>query len=98
MRISDWITYVCSSDLPAELRHRHERILDDDARGLAAFVFLEPDRRDRRNGVAVDPGQPERARVGDRNQRRSEERRGGEEGVSTCRSWRWPYISKKTMK
>src|SRR3546814_9933286 len=82
MRISDWSSDVCSSDLPGD----HERdvqhaghLLDDDQR-----AGVRPDRND--VGEA-DAGQ---GREGQEEQR-SEERRVGKECVSTCRS-RWsPY-------
>src|SRR3546814_13223603 len=80
MRISDWSSDVCSSDLRITLegeyalRPGHE---------LDHFMAIEMLRRDR-NG-----GKPERQL------HRSEERRVGKECVSTCRS-RWsPYHYKK---
>src|SRR3546814_4531751 len=96
MRISDWSSDVCSSDLPAVLSRGPLR---GPGRGLAA------DRR--HSGGATgnagrgllcrrrrqDPGA--RGDHGEQGQDRSEERRVGKECVSTCRS-RWsPYHSKK---
>src|SRR3546814_10759082 len=73
MRISDWSSDVCSSDLGTE------EIL------CARF------RQHLRSGHAERP----RVRAAGRRERRSEERRGGKECVSTCRS-RWsPYHYKK---
>src|SRR3546814_13395593 len=105
MRISDWSSDVCSSDLLAVREHeRGER-----GAGLA-FVAGE-DRRHARVGageaLAVCAGD-ERLRVGRgddgllglglRGRIRSEERRVGKECVSTRRS-RWaPYLSNKKKK
>src|SRR3546814_4786302 len=78
MRISDWSSDVCSSDLPCPPRRRQPAALVDrrgrlgrpQPRRHAARRLPAPDRRD--GG-------------------RSEERRVGKECVSTCRS-RWsPY-------
>src|SRR3546814_9631021 len=76
MRISDWSSDVCSSDLPLakprNARHRH---------GIADCLVA----RSIRGGLAAVRDQ--RVVVG----HRSEERRVGKECVSTCRS-RWsPY-------
>src|SRR3546814_6266986 len=92
MRISDWSSDVCSSDLPhPEERERHEPggILTSDRRSRCGH---EPERggpeqypepRDEPRFERVEPDRDE--------QERSEERRVGKECVSTCRS-RWsPY-------
>src|SRR3546814_12913808 len=92
MRISDWSSDVCSSDLrgsparaaaPASLRpaigHAHEIV--DHAIGQP----LETQRRRRRQQTALRPEV----------QGRSEERRVGKECVSTCRS-RWSSYHYKT--
>src|SRR3546814_5128415 len=89
MRISDWSSDVCSSDLP---RHCN----DCDAPGLIAASA---------GSVAAAPALPPTVSVDARIDAgiavarvyspRSEERRVGKECVSTCRS-RWsPYHSKK---
>src|SRR3546814_13453528 len=84
MRISDWSSDVCSSDLP--------RRSGLGARLLALRrIFRVPGRRDA--GVSGQDGGalPHADQVA----HRSEERRVGKECVSTCRS-RWsPYHSKK---
>src|SRR3546814_1245528 len=85
MRISDWSSDVCSSDLHRYVQGRHrfvshqypglerQRAGDADTLALAARELV---------GIAVEC-------------RRSEERRVGKECVSTCRS-RWsPYHEKK---
>src|SRR3546814_5401303 len=85
MRISDWSSEVCSSDLPGPLAvaDRHD------------LQFLVPGRAAPGDEVA-DPGPHERPGKGrdvaDKpGGRRSDERRVGKECVSTCRS-RWsPY-------
>src|SRR3546814_6857597 len=80
MRISDWSSDVCSSDLDQVL------VAHGDARRVERRDIGLPGRE----GAAVQPGRPfeagERRHPG-----RSEERRVGKECVSTCRS-RWsPY-------
>src|SRR3546814_6008842 len=81
MRISDWSSDVCSSDLlVAELSGRNREHPPE----LAAAQ--DADRRTR-----WQQGLSPRERGWGRRYRRSEERRGGKECVSTCRS-RWsPY-------
>src|SRR3546814_11954956 len=91
MRISDWSSDVCSSDLRGVVRGPpHAQIPEHvlgapgDARVGAVGVPVEPD---------VLELQPRRE-VDDR----SEERRVGKECVSTCR-YRWsPYHEKKNIK
>src|SRR3546814_12685771 len=98
MRISDWSSDVCSSDLRgqciAALRRRGGAAVDGsegsiEARAQAARRVPRHDGRSlrsRRDGHR--PGVP-------RAEARSEERRVGKECVSTCRS-RWsPYHLKK---
>src|SRR3546814_20696931 len=99
MRISDWSSDVCSSDLQLAL-HALQRLLDD-RRELAVG--------EQHLGLAVVQDEADRGRVeahvegvqhcaGRRHPEvclRSEERRVGKECVSTCRS-RWsPYGYKK---
>src|SRR3546814_12560818 len=79
MRISDWSSDVCSSDLHLA-RHRL-RPLDQPLSRLRAWLHLLL--------RAPDPRLP-RPLAG-----RSEERRVGKECVSTCRSRWSPYPSKK---
>src|SRR3546814_20736702 len=99
MRISDWSSDVCSSDLTIEDARRERRHQADDMR-------LGADRRHLSVG-AQQPGLLERReiKVGplrlarrERAQRdRSEERSVGTECVSTCSS-RWsPHPSKKNI-
>src|SRR3546814_18231304 len=99
MRISDWSSDVCSSDLPL-LVHDREVFL-----GTSIGITLFPEdavsaTELMKNGdIAMY-----QAKVADKNcfrfysramdqavERRSEERRGGKECVSTCRSRGWPY-------
>src|SRR3546814_11885048 len=92
MRISDWSSDVCSSDLPAQIPS------DQPARHGANAPGQEHLRRHVGRGKRLDRGAiaplgipplPERQFL------RSEERRVGKECVSTCRS-RWsPYHQKK---
>src|SRR3546814_2050186 len=78
MRISDWSSDVCSSDL--QYRQRQQGAQRDDPRQHVA------------NGLGVRAGKPlAYAQFGQQHAQRSEERRVGKECVSTCRS-RWsPY-------
>src|SRR3546814_3997553 len=98
MRISDWSSDVCSSDLPVFVletqSHRMDAALgadilaeQEDARIDREFVVERAaDRRHHVDPLALGAGRVGRGRRG-----RSEERRVGKECVSTCRS-RWsPY-------
>src|SRR3546814_15457027 len=87
MRISDWSSDVCSSDLPDE--------------GELAVMMLPQMRVEERPGRdrKQEPGEGERPQerhlLARQRAGRSEERRVGKEGVSKCRS-RWsPYHEKK---
>src|SRR3546814_20907686 len=90
MRISDWSSDVCSSDLDqakfpdmTAIWHEQQRAIAEGKSDTMTFV----------RGLADYVGR-EVARV--KEQGRSEERRVGKECVSTCRS-RWsPYHYKKT--
>src|SRR3546814_8472576 len=92
MRISDWSSDVCSSDLLIVLEQVHGDLeLEADSAGAdqaqdhgRAGGFLQTEQRrvhEGRHGGGND-------RAGD-DRGRSEERRVGQEWVSTCRS-RWP--------
>src|SRR3546814_20253709 len=97
MRISDWSSDVCSSDLigfalldpvgPAELNAPvADRLFEAGRRRErtnAAFVYLRSD--------IVDEIVGNLHRL-PRADRRSEERRVGKEGVSPCRSRWYPYL------
>src|SRR3546814_17825525 len=96
MRISDWSSDVCSSDLtifatePAARRRGIGRRGGKGGVALAGRGLLS---RTRAQGWATRWRQRRRRTPSWR--RRSEERRGGKECVSTCRS-RWaPYHKKK---
>src|SRR3546814_17209202 len=103
MRISDWSSDVCSSDLPTGQISRHkwqakikQHGLGDGPEADVDDAALKPEQRrqDREEepGVNAEEGDLEYRIEGDQ---RSEERRVGKEGVSTCRS-RWsPYHKKK---
>src|SRR3546814_1867523 len=83
LRISDWISDVCSSDL---LIH-----FDGGVSLASSFVLDGP----RRIAVDIDGATPggavETAGAVGRVRQRSEERRVGKECVSTCRTRWWPY-------
>src|SRR3546814_12726886 len=102
MRISDWSSDVCSSDLGSvALQQEFVQVHLCSPSGCCAAAFARMSHEaivgqdlDRREIAIGDPGRPLEApdRV------RSEERRVGKECVSTCRS-RWsPYPSKKKNK
>src|SRR3546814_6873980 len=83
MRISDWSSDVCSSDLPADRLGRRNADRDDAADAARARAA-----RPRSASVRIAGGL---CLVGAARAARSEERRVGKECVSTCRS-RWsPY-------
>src|SRR3546814_4739392 len=83
MRISDWSSDVCSSDLAGEVRARHEPELGFRIGGK--IIARAVDVGDRVAAGAL------LAELDPDDVRRSEERRVGKECVSTCRS-RWsPY-------
>src|SRR3546814_17015813 len=109
MRISDWSSDVCSSDLTGQVlggASEAARLvhISDPGRQLvfrSGRHTLVRGRRPQplphlRRPTSARAGRPGRALVGGR--RRSEERSVGKEWVSTCRS-RWsPYHSKKKKK
>src|SRR3546814_17777718 len=83
MRISDWSSDVCSSDL------LHHRRIDLPQPDRVVEIGAE---RGEANPARIDAGLNEQAQ-----EHRSEERRVGKECVSTCRS-RWsPYQYKHKM-
>src|SRR3546814_2402014 len=93
MRISDWSSDVCSSDLA--LRHVHTRDgQPSEARDQQPPLPVEMRRLERRlHAIRLTPRVDRHPAVPEplRRRERSEERRVGKECVSTCRS-RWsPY-------
>src|SRR3546814_13936894 len=102
MRISDWSSDVCSSDLPRQ-RRRH----DDLGETLPTFRahrlhHVEHVRIDHlRAGIGAEPSDHETDRRGEDDlgslEDRSEARRVGKECVSTCRS-RWAAYHSKQNK
>src|SRR3546814_13079390 len=95
MRISDWSSDVCSSDLDGDPPFARKQIVRTNAYQRAqrwrGGRYAHPQERPRGSG---NDGHRKVA-GGDDQHGRSEERRVGKECVSTCRS-RWsPYHSKK---
>src|SRR3546814_18672571 len=93
MRISDWSSDVCSSDLPGSTMAEGsaERVTTRTPQGLSISKDSFRQREARRLRAL-------RSSPFSRATARSEERRVGKECVSTCRS-RWsPYHSKKKRK
>src|SRR3546814_14894875 len=95
MRISDWSSDVCSSDLELDLDHRRAPVPYD---GRAHHRLVGPCPDERR--VGRHPVRTEAREVVDRLDHvglalRSEERRVGKEWVSTCRSSWSAYPSQK---
>src|SRR3546814_17750265 len=99
MRISDWSSDVCSSDLPPFL-HDRDGVLRRLFRDRGARGRARPDRDPfvRPRGAAA-PDRLSRGELCRQAGQRKEERRVGKECVSTC-STRWaPYhYKKKTRK
>src|SRR3546814_11873195 len=106
MRISDWSSDVCSSDLPRAILDRQAVIGPEPQPPLVA-IDLDQRLREQlvvhRGGIAAIDHAGRTAGMAEQDRRdilaanrrvdalRSEERRVGKEGVSTCRS-RWsPY-------
>src|SRR3546814_11531568 len=108
MRISDWSSDVCSSDLVVgeavgEVVRDRERVTGalgvDPQRpghpspvGECAEAQADPD------PALGHPAQVQRAGQAPQRPASSEERRVGKEGVGTCRSWWARYHSKKKKK
>src|SRR3546814_12138465 len=97
MRISDWSSDVCSSDL--FLGRRHLELMEvGRGRGLGQGRLVADENLDgnivgfRVDGAALgEHEQTAQAATAIEDLERSEERRGGKECVSTCRSRRSPY-------
>src|SRR3546814_12292092 len=99
MRISDWSSDVCSSDLDAVLAVWGAPMRTDDAAGCALATARHLAERlceevpELTAGIGVAAGDVVAGNIG----HRSEERRVGKECVSTCRSRGSPdHIKKKT--
>src|SRR3546814_2947757 len=90
MRISDWSSDVCSSDLrnPGRLPSTSEAVQASEVDGSLPG-FRQPARVDGADRSAGSAARP--ASTGSARWRRSEERRVGKECVSTCRSRWMPY-------
>src|SRR3546814_12189511 len=100
MRISDWSSDVCSSDLHRRACPRqdadpllHVRRTAGNAEPLAERRLSGHSRTRARRWHRGDPAH---GRGDGSSPLRSEERRVGKECVSTCRSWGLAYLSKKT--
>src|SRR3546814_15465070 len=105
MRISDWSSDVCSSDLggadePDRLVFKRAAAADGDALGRKAGLGVEAEGdvgRARKLCAHIARAIGNVGAAGKlAQQHRSEERRVGKECVSTCRSWWSPSHSKKT--
>src|SRR3546814_18214225 len=108
MRISDWSSDVCSSDLIERQRAHDHRLADKvgpadiEIHALDLLRVISGEAREQQHADDADR-EAERARLHEhvdhhRDQDRSEERRVGKECVSTCRS-RWsPYHYKNKKK
>src|SRR3546814_13600224 len=104
MRISDWSSDVCSSDLHAVIAHDHHRLVaepGDHALGLVAqphavIAVVDRDAAEEAHGVLVDRQDAAVLHAGPHGGISSDDRRVGTECVSTCRH-RWspsPYKQK----
>src|SRR3546814_11310430 len=100
MRISDWSSDVCSSDLEGYSFVRREQlqryaVIQMDVRGRDVDSFVQAAEAAIDQQMELPTGYWIEWGGAFENQQRSEERRVGKECVSTCRS-RWsPYHSKK---
>src|SRR3546814_20334291 len=94
MRISDWSSDVCSSDLAAQIAsrwlHTVSAVYERESKLVEKYVLRHVDGGARGGGGGEYPLQD-----GFGWTNRSEERRVGKEGVSTCRSWWSPYHQKQ---
>src|SRR3546814_4909013 len=92
MRISDWSSDVCSSDLRHFDPGHHFLGYGRDLDGLESTLVTARERPERLQAIAEAGHRKVREEFGNlHNVKRSEERRVGKECVSTCRS-RWsPY-------
>src|SRR3546814_15637426 len=99
MRISDWSSDVCSSDLASSASSQGEGAPESgdtggtQRTGLSRAAKTASILGGAAAGMAVGAL---KERVGNTVGGRSEERRVGKECVSTCRSWWSPYHLKKT--
>src|SRR3546814_19635228 len=95
MRISDWISDVCSSDLVGIVLEVAG--IEPQARPHRQRIFADRHCGDRLDVHSVDATRLQAVAAVRFMTQRSEERRVGKECVSTCRS-RWsPYHEKKTQ-
>src|SRR3546814_15085035 len=109
MRISDWSSDVCSSDLNDDGEHGGEQRLGEGERGIGGERHMrervvagehghQPEGPAQRVDLQRPRAQRDRAVARDEG-KRSEERRVGKECVSTCRSRWWTCnYKKKTTK
>src|SRR3546814_20035101 len=97
MRIIDWSSDVCSSDLFAEIGQQLvARCVGDDLEATRANrLGIVARARVSGRGRLDRLGHRSRGRVGDEFVARSDERRVGKEGVSTCRCRGSPYHLKQ---
>src|SRR3546814_14797372 len=96
MRISDWSSDVCASDLLVEAGMPCQTLVPGVERGERRAVEIEAEPAVQDGAVGnVGDGHPVAAEIGPSGHARSEERRVGKECVSTCRSRWWPYHNKK---
>src|SRR3546814_6687915 len=60
MRISDWSSDVCSSDLPPAFRELAERLLDQSRRALRPRIEIGPGERARKTRMGIKAQSPAR--------------------------------------
>src|SRR3546814_18942996 len=95
MRISDWSSDVCSSDLPRPVRQDETQRPDDMRRDAPQHLALLQRLAHQAEFIMLEVTQPAMDQLG---RGRSEERRVGKECVSTCRSrWSRYHYKKKKM-
>src|SRR3546814_19588964 len=106
MRISDWSSDVCSSDLFVEIlqdgqglgehdaavdQRRHQALGIERQEAVAALLTLAQLHRHLRVGEPLQVQRDVSAIMAQTGWQGSEERRGGQECGRTCRSRWWPY-------
>src|SRR3546814_13423202 len=96
MRISDWSSDVCSSDLRPLTKAEKKSVSElagqrDTIEEKMDAVVDDDDTQWLELEQAFDDLQAQIENIQDAAQKRSEERRVGKECVSTCRSRWWPY-------
>src|SRR3546814_19161686 len=99
MRISDWSSDVCSSDLTGSIDRGEARGIGKGLQGICDGIFPCRGARGRHLVLGYDFGTSIESDCSTDRDLRSEERRVGKECVSTCRSqWSTSHEKQKEIK